>query len=456
MQNFCITSKEWYANVIPYSFINNFVRKNTYISDIYMIQYTRIRYKHRKCNLMEYLFTERAHLMCPDMNFGIALKVKAEFDAVRIRRSFLTLAGAHPFLNALIGYDEKKNAYFYDIKDSSKVEINIQENELTSLDSLEIISEYESMTGYDWNLLNRGMLKASVWKMGRYTCFLLVFHHLLTDGRGALNLAKELAAVYADNVMPEDAPEKLISSVNDLPKDSRMPLVNKMLIDNTNRNWTIERNKPLTYKEYHEFAEDFVKSDRIVHYLKKTDKDEMSRIMSSCRDTGITINDLLLAKMYINEGIDKITVASDVRDKFDFCVPGSLGNFSTSFSVVVKKKSRDPYSLAKEVHKAVHKYISKPSEKFLMLQYCANLYPEILDAAFMASRNAYKSKSAAFIGKTIFGFGAPDGYSITNLGKIESSNISAAFFIPPASPAMKKTQGVLTVNGKMMICTSER
>lgn len=405
---------------------------------------------------MEYLFTERAHLMCPDMNFGIALKVKAEFDAVRIRRSFLTLAGAHPFLNALIGYDEKKNAYFYDIKDSSKVEINIQENELTSLDSLEIISEYESMTGYDWNLLNRGMLKASVWKMGRYTCFLLVFHHLLTDGRGALNLAKELAAVYADNVMPEDAPEKLISSVNDLPKDSRMPLVNKMLIDNTNRNWTSERNKPLTYKEYHEFAEDFVKSDRIVHYLKKTDKDEMSRIMSSCRDTGITINDLLLAKMYINEGIDKITVASDVRDKFDFCVPGSLGNFSTSFSVVVKKKSRDPYSLAKEVHKAVHKYISKPSEKFLMLQYCANLYPEILDAAFMASRNAYKSKSAAFIGKTIFGFGAPDGYSITNLGKIESSNISAAFFIPPASPAMKKTQGVLTVNGKMMICTSER
>ena len=405
---------------------------------------------------MEYLFTERAHLMCPDMNFGIALKVKAEFDAVRIRRSFLTLAGAHPFLNALIGYDEKKNAYFYDIKDSSKVEINIQENELTSLDSLEIISEYESMTGYDWNLLNRGMLKASVWKMGRYTCFLLVFHHLLTDGKGALNLAKELAAVYADNVMPEDAPEKLISSVNDLPKDSRMPLVNKMLIDNTNRNWTSERNKPLTYKEYHEFAEDFVKSDRIVHYLKKTDKDEMSRIMSSCRDTGITINDLLLAKMYINEGIDKITVASDVRDKFDFCVPGSLGNFSTSFSVVVKKKSRDPYSLAKEVHKAVHKYISKPSEKFLMLQYCANLYPEILDAAFMASRNAYKSKSAAFIGKTIFGFGAPDGYSITNLGKIESSNISAAFFIPPASPAMKQTQGVLTVNGKMMICTSER
>ena len=28
--------------------------------------------------------------------------------------------------------------------------------------------------------------------------------------------------------------------------------------------------------------------------------------------------------------------------------------------------------------------------------------------------------------------------------------------IPPASPAIKKTQGVLTVNGQMMICTSLR
>ena len=44
-------------------------------------------------------------------------------------------------------------------------------------------------------------------------------------------------------------------------------------------------------------------------------------------------------------------------------------------------------------------------------------------------------------------FGAPKGYSITNLGRLESENIASACFIPPASPAMKKTQGVLTVNG---------
>ena len=55
-----------------------------------------------------------------------------------------------------------------------------------------------------------------------------------------------------------------------------------------------------------------------------------------------------------------------------------------------------------------------------------------------------------------FGFEEPKGYSITNLGKIESTSIKSAFFIPPASPAVRKTIGILTVNGEMYSCVSER
>lgn len=54
----------------------------------------------------------------------------------------------------------------------------------------------------------------------------------------------------------------------------------------------------------------------------------------------------------------------------------------------------------------------------------------------------------------MFGYGSQDGYSITNLGKIQSDIISEAVFIPPASPANKKIWGVLTVNGCMKICVS--
>ena len=90
------------------------------------------------------------------------------------------------------------------------------------------------------------------------------------------------------------------------------------------------------------------------------------------------------------------------------------------------------------------------------MQCYARLKPEVLDAAFMAAKGAYQSKSAEFIGKMFFAMDAPRGYSITNLGKIESDSIVGAYFIPPASPAIRKTVGVLTVNGRMIECTCER
>ena len=45
---------------------------------------------------MEYLFTERAHLMCPGMCFGIAAAVRAVFDEPRFRAALETLAAAQP------------------------------------------------------------------------------------------------------------------------------------------------------------------------------------------------------------------------------------------------------------------------------------------------------------------------------------------------------------------------
>ena len=74
----------------------------------------------------------------------------------------------------------------------------------------------------------------------------------------------------------------------------------------------------------------------------------------------------------------------------------------------------------------------------------------------ISSYGAFDSKTAKFIGINFFNYDKAKGYSITNLGKIESQNIESAFFIPPASPAIKKTLGVLTVNGTMRICTSAR
>ena len=405
---------------------------------------------------MEYIFSERAHLMCPNMYFGIALILPALFDKSRIEESFDTLSKAHPFLNAVLGYEESGNRYFYDIRESSRIRLKFGEDNIDSIDSDKITKQYESDTGYDWDITKEGLLKVTACRSNEDSCFLFVFHHLLADGRGALDLIREFADLYVNGTIPGPVSEKLISSVSDFPKESAMPFISRFLIRHTNKKWKKEEHDPLLYEEYHNYAERFIKDDRIEHSLSITDPEKTGNLIKECRDHSVTVNDLLMARMYLNERTDKIIIAKDLRESLRCYNKGALGNYSTAFSVVVKSKDSDEFRLAARVHQKVRNVLQKPSDLYLVLQCYANMDPELLDAAFMASRGAYDSKSAEFIGKMFFAMDSAKGYSITNLGRIEDSNIKTAYFIPPASPAIKMTQGVLTVNGQMIICSSRR
>ena len=405
---------------------------------------------------MEKIFTERAHLMCPHMQFGIAVSIDAPFDIERIKETFNTLSENHPFLRAVIGHDETDNSYYYDVTDCSKISLTVNEDALTALDSPELIAEYERLIGYDWDVTEEGLLKAAAWPVQGMTAVLLVFHHLLADGRGALDLAEEVAGIYTGNASPAPVTEKLISSPHDFPAGSELPFISRLLVERANKNWAKEGNEALSYQRYHEYADSFTKNDKVSISVSETGEEDVSRMAEECREHSVTVNDYLMAKMFREEGTDKVIIAKDLRDSLKCYNAGALGNYSTAFSIELKKKPEDTWKIAQEVHKKVRRTLSDPKALYLVLQCYASLTPEILDASFMAATGGFDSKSAAFIGKMFFGFDSPKGYSITNLGKTENRSICDAFFIPPASPAIRKTAGVLTVNGKMTVCISER
>ena len=194
----------------------------------------------------KYLFTERAHLKCPNMGFAIAFTVKSPYDENRIKETIKVLSEAHPFLNSVIGYENDTNAYFYDVTDSPKTELNLTGMEILGIEAPEIISEYNRIMSRDFDLFNEGMLKISAWKAGDETVFLLALHHLLADGRGALMLAEQLASYYKDGTKPAFAEDKLIESAEDLPENSEMPLISRWFTNNANKNWKIE-NRILSY-----------------------------------------------------------------------------------------------------------------------------------------------------------------------------------------------------------------
>lgn len=407
---------------------------------------------------MEYLFTERAHLACPNMCFGIAVSLGKAFDKERIEETVARLAEAHPFLRARLGYEKESNSYFYDVKEQSQVQVIFAGGLCDEDGDVKIIQQFEKLTARDWNLFNEGLLKIAVWKTEAGTVLLFVFHHLLADGRGALGLIQEFADFYVDEIEPKAASEHLITK-KDLPANSRLPFISWALVNHANRQWKKEKHQ-LSYEEYHSFADKFLQKDFVEHSLEAVSSDKLADIHVQCKSHKVSVNDYLLAKMFTEEKADSIVMACDLRKQLACYNQGTLGNYATAFSVKLKQgksaDSTDIFSLAQKVHTQIQKKLTSLKDLYLILQCYASLEPGLLDAAMISSRGSFDSKAAKFIGTSFFNYDKAKGYSITNLGKIESKNIESAFFIPPASPAIKKTQGVLTVNGVMRICTSQR
>lgn len=91
---------------------------------------------------MQYIFTERAHLMCPNMNFGIVESINKPLDEQTVLKTVNYLVNAHPFLSALLGYESNTNQYYYNITSCSQVKVIIKEDKILSIDDKRILDEY--------------------------------------------------------------------------------------------------------------------------------------------------------------------------------------------------------------------------------------------------------------------------------------------------------------------------
>jgi len=386
------------------------------------------------------------------MYFGIAETVNSPFDPEKITDTFQKLSFAHPFLRALLGYEENSNRYYHDITDSLKAEIIQYNAEAESFGSKTILDTYQRLTAKDWDLRREGMLKVVFWNTMGKTCALFVFHHLLADGRAAQHLAAEFARIYVYGGECEYVPEHIISDKSELPS---LPFIGRMIISRLNNKWQEEKHI-VTYDEYYSFANEYLERDRVIHKTLEFDEESLKKLISECKENGVSVNDYLLAKMMIEDKTNKIVIAQDIRSKLKCWNPGALGNYSTAMSIVCKPRSNDIMREAKRVRLAVKKRTGNPRSAMTVLSGYALMNPGLIDAVAISTLGKWPSKAGAFVGSKMFGYRQRNGYCITNLGAFEEAAIDNAMFIPPASPAMKKTLGILTLNGKMVVCSSER
>lgn len=390
--------------------------------------------------------TERAHYMCPNMEFGILAHIRAEYSREKVLETVRVLQAAHPFLRSLIAEEPGSGKLYYQLQES----LDLPVIEKSGVDSWQI--DYNELTVPGWDVRREGMLKALLYPAGAEFDILLIAHHLLCDGRGLLQLADEFARYYCHGSVPQPVSENLIAGLGDLPEKSGLPFISRCVIDDANRRWDKEHHR-VSHDEYLGFEKAFLRDNPVQREIITVDSAELERVHGLCGQRGVSVNDYLIAKLMQEEQTEKVVIAEDIRTRVSCYRQGAMGNYSTAFSVVIKKKENDVLALAEKVASRVASVRKQPQKEMLVLACYLRMRPELIDAVAISALGDFPSAAGAFVGRNMFGYGSRNGRCLTNLGRVESDVISEAAFIPPASPANMKTWGVLTVNGRMKICS---
>ena len=103
-------------------------------------------------SVKNYVYTERAHFMCPNMHFGIMAKIESNYDEGRLKQSIDTLQKAHPFLQSLIAEETDTGRFYYQIQDYLNIPVMVKEEAALWQ------QDYEEISVRGWNVMNECLL----------------------------------------------------------------------------------------------------------------------------------------------------------------------------------------------------------------------------------------------------------------------------------------------------------
>lgn len=124
------------------------------------------------------VISERAHLMCPNMFFGIMIKIDKEFNLQKFQESLMAVQNAHPLIVSSINMDDMEHL-FYENRANYQIPCYIEKERTWE-------QIFQDISLNSWDVRKESLLKVYVFPEEKYFQVLLIAHHILCDGRGNL------------------------------------------------------------------------------------------------------------------------------------------------------------------------------------------------------------------------------------------------------------------------------
>ena len=101
----------------------------------------------------QYLRTERAHFMCPNMHFGMLMELERGYEEDRVKETLQRMVKAHPFLSSLVASEDGTDMLYYHVTEHSQIYTEVREDESA------LWTDYHVIAKQDWNVFEEGLLK---------------------------------------------------------------------------------------------------------------------------------------------------------------------------------------------------------------------------------------------------------------------------------------------------------
>ncbi len=297
--------------------------------------------------------------------------------------------------------------------------------------------------------------------------FVMIAHHLLGDGLSLQYAYEDFLQIYLykSKLSPKSSSPMQCS---DLPKDSKLSLLTRIMIHRINHMWKKE-NPKYTNADYPSMFHRFQEQNSTSFTYGCIDNITLQQLYLLTHENEITMNTLLITAIlyqitklsHVSKQEQKVIIATNLRSMLLNHPKESYGNYSGGISpTITYEHDLDFWINAKQIHRQLKEQFSSKKLVFMLSQVFGLIDTSIFDGIFFDAYSDIHCATSKKVGKILKLNHREEGFDISNLGRF-SINVNSKLnlvkdfvYLPPETINCDITFGVITVSNQMCISLS--
>jgi NRPS condensation-like uncharacterized protein len=396
------------------------------------------------------LANERLFLRSPAINVCFRIVIAGAVAKSLAERAVAALCLRHPLLNSFVETDSDGTRWL------------VQRDELLAL-------EYCAAGEMDWRQwyakadsepfdFSQGPLVRICIISGAETEIIILGHHVLGDGVGYLNLAKDFVAALNNRLDPAPQLPPFTAEERYFKHTALLDPGVQAYARGLNEEWKKSR-VSFSENDYKLFFAGYRSKLSPQFYLASLAGDKLESLVNTARENSLTVNEMIAASFSqafmetLGAPEIRLGVAANIRNELVSEPNACMGNYVTG---IATKTNRDPakdFKAAAQATAAIlREQLAKPQNRHLAVHFLNEFDKDLIESAMYAAYGNFEHPVAKQLASLLGEEKANKGLGISNLGRHNLENCASLQFIGPAFPANLLTVGAITVNGTLNFC----